>query len=32
VTVTFDEAGTYRFVCGIVGHEEAGMVLDVTVA
>jgi iron uptake system component EfeO len=32
VAVTFAEAGTYRFVCGIEGHEANGMVLDVTVS
>jgi len=26
VTLTFDEAGTYRFVCGIDDHEARGMV------
>jgi iron uptake system component EfeO len=31
VTVTFGEAGTYRLVCGIDGHEANGMVLDVPV-
>jgi uncharacterized cupredoxin-like copper-binding protein len=32
VTITFDRAGTYRLVCGIEGHEEAGMVADLPVA
>jgi iron uptake system component EfeO len=32
VTITFDEAGTYRFVCGIEGHEANGMVLEVPVS
>jgi uncharacterized cupredoxin-like copper-binding protein len=29
VTLTFDEAGTYRLVCGIDGHEEEGMVASI---
>jgi uncharacterized cupredoxin-like copper-binding protein len=32
VTVTFAEAGTYRFVCGIDDHEARGMTLDVPVS
>ena len=32
VTLSFDTPGTYRFVCGIEGHEAAGMVagFDIT--
>ena len=32
VTLTFDEAGTYRLVCGIEGHEALGMVSSIEVA
>ncbi len=32
VTLTFDEAGTYRLVCGIEGHEAQGMVSSIEVA
>lgn len=32
VTVKFATAGTYRFVCGIDGHEAKGMVASVEVA
>ena len=31
VTLTFDEAGTYRLVCGIEGHEAQGMVSSIEV-
>lgn len=31
VTLTFDEAGTYRLVCGIDGHEAEGMVSSIEV-
>jgi uncharacterized cupredoxin-like copper-binding protein len=31
VTVTLGPAGTYRFVCGISGHEALGMHADLTV-
>jgi uncharacterized cupredoxin-like copper-binding protein len=29
--VTVDEPGTYQAVCTVAGHEEAGMVVDITV-
>lgn len=29
--VTIDEPGSYRAICTVPGHEEAGMVIDVTV-
>lgn len=32
VTLTFDETGTYRLVCGIEGHEAQGMVATLEVA
>ncbi|MEX2161355.1 MAG: cupredoxin domain-containing protein [Anaerolineales bacterium] len=31
VTLTFDEAGTYAYICSIPGHEEAGMVGEIIV-
>lgn len=30
-TVTFDSAGTYRFICHLPGHEAYGMVGTITV-
>jgi uncharacterized cupredoxin-like copper-binding protein len=29
--VSFDEPGTYHYICSIPGHEEAGMVGDIIV-
>lgn len=31
IEVTFEEAGTYHYICSIPGHEEAGMVGDIIV-
>ncbi len=31
MTLTFAEAGTYKFVCGIDDHEERGMTGSLTV-
>ena len=31
VTLTLETAGTYRLVCGITGHEDKGMHLDIEV-